>query len=95
MCQSVEVDIAGLKMLLGELGATKTDLNMQIDSLRDELESVKNNHLEVLSPLLLLIITSLARSKWAWLTRPRQEAPPTCSSADRAPPLTSCRTWRT
>lgn len=48
MCQSVEADIAGLKMLLGELGAAKTDLNMQIDSLRDELESMKNNHLEVL-----------------------------------------------
>lgn len=49
MRQSVEADIAGLKMLLGELGAVKTDLSMQIDSLKDELDSMKSNHLEVLS----------------------------------------------
>lgn len=48
MRQSVEADIAGLKMLLGELGAVKTDLSMQIDSLKDELESMKSNHVEVL-----------------------------------------------
>lgn len=47
MRQSVETDIAGLKMLLGELGMAKTDLSMQIDSLRDELESMKRNHEEV------------------------------------------------
>lgn len=56
MCQSVEADIAGLKMLLGELGAAQTDLNMQIDSLKEELESMKNNHLEVLAPLLPIMM---------------------------------------
>ncbi|TWW70486.1 keratin, type I cytoskeletal 13-like [Takifugu flavidus] len=51
MRQSVEADIAGLKMLLGELGAAKTDLSMQIDSLKDELDSMKSNHLEDLAAM--------------------------------------------
>uniref|UniRef100_A0A3B5KH95 Keratin, type I cytoskeletal 13-like n=1 Tax=Takifugu rubripes TaxID=31033 RepID=A0A3B5KH95_TAKRU len=51
MHQSVEADIAGLKMLLGELGAVKTDLSMQIDSLKDELDSMKSNHLEDLAAM--------------------------------------------
>ncbi|XP_060883240.1 keratin, type I cytoskeletal 13-like isoform X2 [Labrus mixtus] len=44
MRQSVEADIAGLKMLLGEMGVAKTDLSMQIESLMDELVSMKKNH---------------------------------------------------
>ena len=47
MRQSVEADIAGLKMLMGELAAGKTDLSMQIDSLQEELVSMKANHEEV------------------------------------------------
>lgn len=49
MHQSVEADIAGLKVLLGEMGMAKTDLSMQIDSLKDELETMKKNHEEVTS----------------------------------------------
>merc|ERR1712002_1054994 len=46
MRQSVDADIVGMKSLLGDLGMAKTDLSMQIESLTEELTSMKKNHTE-------------------------------------------------